>query len=163
MMTESPHAEALIAQPPAQGYILVHRFEDLAPVPKPWHADRDFRTIERVKRLLMMQLCLDEPRAYRCLQRTAMSFRQRMDRLAQRALNGRVPLWLFVNWGRVMPLKQGSSDQVIQRNIQEMMQSYKETGLIGQVRPDNEEHAKKIAAAAAYSKARERQGRDRKN
>lgn len=55
-----------------------------------------------------------------------------------------------------MPLKAGSSQADISHNIAEMLKSYKETGKIGHVVPDDEEHARKIAEAAAYAKARDR-------
>lgn len=54
-----------------------------------------------------------------------------------------------------MPLRSGHSREVISQNIREMMRSYKETGKIGNVRPESEQQAARIASAAAYSKARE--------
>lgn len=57
-----------------------------------------------------------------------------------------------------MPLLEGSSDKVIQRNIEELMSSYKRDGKIGNVRPRSEEHARRIATAIAYARA----GRSRK-
>ncbi len=54
-----------------------------------------------------------------------------------------------------VPLKGGTSQASISANIEEMLRSYKETGRIGNTRPANMEEARRIAAAAAYSKARE--------
>ncbi len=54
-----------------------------------------------------------------------------------------------------MPLKPGKSQKTISGNIEEMLHSYHEKGKIGNVKPKSEAHARKIAAAAAYNKARE--------
>jgi hypothetical protein len=51
-----------------------------------------------------------------------------------------------------MPLKKGKGQ--ISDNIKEMMRAYKETGKIGNTTPKSKKHASKIAAAAAYRKAR---------
>jgi hypothetical protein len=53
-----------------------------------------------------------------------------------------------------MPLKKGKSKKTISSNIRELIRSYKEDGMIGNTKPKNMKHAMKIAAAAAYSKAR---------
>ncbi|MDI3281610.1 MAG: hypothetical protein QJR13_09590 [Bacillota bacterium] len=57
-----------------------------------------------------------------------------------------------------MPLKPGRSDEVISRNIEELMHTYHETGKIGNIKPKNEKHAREIATAIAYREA----GRSRK-
>jgi len=54
-----------------------------------------------------------------------------------------------------VPLSKGSSRRAIGGNISEMLHSYGRTGKIGDTKPRNKKHAAKIAAAAAYSKARE--------
>lgn len=53
-----------------------------------------------------------------------------------------------------MPLKRGGTSTVISRNIEEVLSKYKQTGKIGNVTPRNMAHAKRIASAAAYRKAR---------
>ena len=53
-----------------------------------------------------------------------------------------------------MPLMRGGSKKVISRNIREMLHKYKRKGKIGKVEPEDMMHARSIAAAAAYSKAR---------
>lgn len=53
-----------------------------------------------------------------------------------------------------MPLLRGKSRKVVSRNIREMVKSYKRKSSIGNVNPDDMEHARSIAAAAAYGKAR---------
>ena len=53
-----------------------------------------------------------------------------------------------------MPLKKGSKKSVISHNIGEMLSSYKKTGKIGNTTPKDMAHARKIASAAAYSKAK---------
>lgn len=53
-----------------------------------------------------------------------------------------------------MPLKSGKSKATISNNIAEMIRAYKKSGKIGNTKPKNKKHAAKIAAAAAYSKAR---------
>lgn len=53
-----------------------------------------------------------------------------------------------------MPLKSGKSQDTKSSNIEEMLHKYKQTGKIGNISPKNMAHARKIAAAAAYRKAR---------
>jgi hypothetical protein len=53
-----------------------------------------------------------------------------------------------------MPLHQGRSAKVRSSNIAEVLTAYKETGKIGNTKPSSMRHAKRIAAAIAYSKAR---------
>jgi hypothetical protein len=53
-----------------------------------------------------------------------------------------------------MPLKPGKGKQTIRGNIAEMLHSYKHSGKIGNTTPKSMAHAKRIAAAAAYGKAR---------
>ncbi len=52
-----------------------------------------------------------------------------------------------------MPLHKGSSWKTVGSNIKEMMDSYKQTGMIGNTKPKSKEHALKIAQAAAMRKA----------
>lgn len=54
-----------------------------------------------------------------------------------------------------MPLSKGKSEEVRSKNIEEMLHSYKQTGKIGNIKPKNMAHARKIAAAAAYRKGRQ--------
>lgn len=53
-----------------------------------------------------------------------------------------------------MPLRSGAGRSTISGNIKEMLDSYKKTGKIGNTTPKNMAHARQIAAAAAYNKAR---------
>lgn len=53
-----------------------------------------------------------------------------------------------------MPLKSGKGHDTISKNIEEMMKSYKATGKIGHITPKSAAHARRIATAAAYRKAR---------
>ena len=53
-----------------------------------------------------------------------------------------------------MPMMEGKSQEVISGNIAEMMRSYKNKGAIGHTMPKSKKHAMKIAAAAAFAKAR---------
>lgn len=55
-----------------------------------------------------------------------------------------------------MPLKSGPSQSVISSNIEEMLRKYKRTGKIGNTHPKSIAEARKIAAAAAYTKAHRR-------
>lgn len=52
-----------------------------------------------------------------------------------------------------MPLKRGSSQKTISRNIGELVGAYKEKGRIGTSRPKSKSAAVKQAAAIAYDKA----------
>ena len=53
-----------------------------------------------------------------------------------------------------MPLQRGKGEDTISHNIREMLHSWKKTGKIGNTHPKNMHEARKIAAAAAYHKAR---------
>ena len=55
-----------------------------------------------------------------------------------------------------MPLKKGKSKKVINSNIEELLQSYKEDGTIGTSRPKSMKLAQKQAVAIAYSKAKKK-------
>jgi hypothetical protein len=57
-----------------------------------------------------------------------------------------------------MPLKKGRSDKVVSENISELVSTYKNKGKIGNTTPRSLAHARRIAAAVAFSKA----GRSRK-
>jgi chitinase len=52
-----------------------------------------------------------------------------------------------------MPLKKGSSQKTISRNIGELVGAYKEKGRIGTSKPKSKAAAVKQAAAIAYEKA----------
>jgi len=52
-----------------------------------------------------------------------------------------------------MPLKAGSSQKTIGKNIKELVGSYKKTGKIGSSKPSSEKAAQKQAVAVALSKA----------
>jgi hypothetical protein len=57
-------------------------------------------------------------------------------------------------WEAAMPLKKGKSDETKSSNIKELLHAYHEKGKIGNIKPKNAAHARKIAAAIAYKKAR---------
>jgi hypothetical protein len=52
-----------------------------------------------------------------------------------------------------LPLKKGSSQKTISRNIGELVGAYKEKGRIGTSKPKSKSAAVKQAAAIAYAKA----------
>lgn len=52
-----------------------------------------------------------------------------------------------------MPLKKGSSQKTISKNIQELIRSYKKTGKIGTSKPKSSKAAREQAVAIAYSSA----------
>jgi hypothetical protein len=52
-----------------------------------------------------------------------------------------------------MPLKKGKSKKAVGANVAELIAKYKKTGRIGNVKPKSLAHARRIAAAIAYSKA----------
>jgi len=58
-----------------------------------------------------------------------------------------------------MPLKKGKSKKVISGNIEEMLKSFKKSGMIGNTKPKSMKHAQRIASAAAYSTSRKRKKR----
>ena len=53
-----------------------------------------------------------------------------------------------------MPLKSGKSNKVKSENIQEMVDSWKSTGKIGNTTPKSKSQAIRIATAVAYTKSR---------
>jgi hypothetical protein len=57
-----------------------------------------------------------------------------------------------------MPLVKGRSKKVIAKNIQELMHSYHQSGLIGSARPPSNQAAQRQSVAIAMRKA----GRSRK-
>lgn len=56
-----------------------------------------------------------------------------------------------------MPLRKGKSQKIISSNIREMIDSWKETGKIGNTKPKSMAQAIRIASAAAYTTARKPQ------
>ena len=60
-----------------------------------------------------------------------------------------------------MPLKKGSSQKTISRNIGELVGTYKQKGKIGTSKPKSKAAAIKQAAAIAYSKAGKSRGMSR--
>ena len=54
-----------------------------------------------------------------------------------------------------MPLRAGSGAKTRSTNIREMLRAFKQSGRIGNTHPGSMKKAVKIAAAAAYRKARE--------
>jgi hypothetical protein len=52
-----------------------------------------------------------------------------------------------------MPLKSGSSQKTVGKNVSELMKSYKEKGKIGTSKPESKKAAQKQAVAIALSKA----------
>ena len=54
-----------------------------------------------------------------------------------------------------MPLKAGKSQGVISSNISECMASFRKDGKIGNTRPRNAAHARKMCVAMSLSKSRE--------
>lgn len=53
-----------------------------------------------------------------------------------------------------MPLKTGKSNKVRSANIKELMDRFKKTGKIGNIKPKSAKHAAAIASAIAYRKQR---------
>lgn len=53
-----------------------------------------------------------------------------------------------------MPLHKGKSDKTRNKNIQEVMRSFKKTGKIGKIKPKSAKHAAAIASAIAYRQQR---------
>ena len=51
-----------------------------------------------------------------------------------------------------MPLKKGKTDKILNKNITELMGTYKKSGKIGTSKPKSKKAAQKQAAAIAYSK-----------
>ena len=49
----------------------------------------------------------------------------------------------------------GKSDKTRNKNIREILSSYKKTGKIGNIKPKSMAHAQEIAAAIAYRQQRE--------
>ena len=54
-----------------------------------------------------------------------------------------------------MPLKSGSSQKTIGKNVKELMGAYKKSGKIGTSKPESKKAAQKQAVAIALSKAQE--------
>lgn len=52
-----------------------------------------------------------------------------------------------------MPLKSGKSQKAVQKNVSELMKSFKKTGKIGTSHPKSKKSAQKQAVAIALSKA----------
>lgn len=52
-----------------------------------------------------------------------------------------------------MPLKSGSSQKTIGKNVKELMGAYKKSGKIGSSKPESKKAAQKQAVAIALSKA----------
>lgn len=52
-----------------------------------------------------------------------------------------------------MPLKSGSSQKTVGKNVSELMKSYKDTGKIGSSKPGSKGAAQKQAVAIALNKA----------
>lgn len=52
-----------------------------------------------------------------------------------------------------MPLKKGSSNKTVSKNISELMKKYKKSGMIGSSKPKTKKKAQKQAIAIALSSA----------
>lgn len=54
-----------------------------------------------------------------------------------------------------MPLKDGKSKEALQSNMEELMHTFKEKGMIGSSKPRSSAKARKQALAIAFSKQKE--------
>lgn len=55
-----------------------------------------------------------------------------------------------------MPLRAGSSEQVMDANRQELWRAYRRSGKIGNTRPRDKAHAREIIEGIVWSKSREK-------
>jgi hypothetical protein len=61
-----------------------------------------------------------------------------------------------------MPLEKGKSKKTVSKNIGELVDSYKQTGKIGNTRPASKAKAVKVATAIAMKKAGKARGGKKK-
>lgn len=53
-----------------------------------------------------------------------------------------------------MPLKKGMSQEAFDSNVKELVDAFKKKGKIGNTKPKNKSHARRIAVAVAFDQKR---------